>query len=238
MNKIYRLFSILVAIVLFLVSCSNITVQNTAEKALFQKYYDKANELLKANNLDGTPEMIFDRNNQGYKFYYLTIHSSGFSKLSQDEIAKILWTLYYVDKGGSGINYWIVPKVISNGDEYSYDDSTLHKNGNVWYAPSSPSSSSSTEGDFEMSWNAYNAEYDSLGGVVTIRKTGNKYTMKRVMPDGSSGAYDLTLISDNNGIKLTDRPGNSFGDYMLISSDGYLSFYDKQGLIYRVPPLK
>lgn len=99
-------------------------------------------------------------------------------------------------------------------------------------------SSSSSGGNFEMSWDIYSSEYNSLGGILTIRKQGSKYTQKLVMSDGSSGTYDLTLISDNNGIKLTDSPGNSFGDYMLISSDGYLSFYDKQGLIYSVPPLR
>ncbi len=105
-------------------------------------------------------------------------------------------------------------------------------------APIPTKSSSSSKGNFEMSWDIYSSEYDSLGGILTIRKQGSKYTEKLVMSDGSSGTYDLTLISDNNGIKLTDRPGNSFGDYMLISSDGYLSFYDKQGFIYSVPRLK
>jgi len=93
-------------------------------------------------------------------------------------------------------------------------------------------------GDFEMSWNIYNSEYNSLGGILTIRRQGSKYTQKLVMPDGSSETTKLTVISGGNEIRLTDRPGNSFGDYMYISSTGYLYFCDKQGIIYTVPPLK
>ena len=94
------------------------------------------------------------------------------------------------------------------------------------------------KGDFEMSWDIYSSEYNSLGGIVTIRRQGSKYTEKLVMSDGSSGTYPLTVISEGSEIKLTDRPGNSYGDYMIISKDGYLHFYDNQGLIYSVPPLK
>jgi hypothetical protein len=94
------------------------------------------------------------------------------------------------------------------------------------------------KGDFEKSWNTYSSEYDPLGGILTISRKGTKYTKKLVMPDGSSEIKDLTIISEGNEIKLTDRPGNPIGDYMLISSDGYLSFYDNEGFIYSVPPLK
>lgn len=224
-------------------SCATSSTPNKEEQVLFQKYYDKANELLKANNLDGTPEMVFDRSEQGYKFYYLTIHSNEFSKLSQDKIAEILWTLYYLDTGGVD-SYWITPKVISNENEYSYDDGMLHKNGSNWYASSSPSSSSSssTKGDFEMSWDIYSSEYNSLGGILTIRRQGSRYTEKIVMSDGSSGLYDLTVLSEGNEIKLDGHMGDSYSiyphDYIQIESDGWLGFYDDQGLIYRVPPLK
>jgi hypothetical protein len=94
------------------------------------------------------------------------------------------------------------------------------------------------KGDFEMSWNIYSSEYNSLGGILTIRRQGSKYTQKLVMSDGSSAIDDLAVISEGSEIKLTDRPGNSFGDYMVIDQDGWLIFYDKQGYIYGVPPLK
>ena len=50
--------------------------------------------------------------------------------------------------------------------------------------------------------------------------------------------WGLLYVLKGSEIKLTDSPGNPFGDYMLISSNGYLHFYDSQGLIYSVPPLK
>jgi hypothetical protein len=92
-------------------------------------------------------------------------------------------------------------------------------------------------GDFEMSWDTYSSEYNSLGGILTIRRQGSKYTQTLVYSDGSCGTTDLTVISEGEEVKLTDRPGNSFGDYMTISSNGYLYFYDNQGVIYGVPLL-
>lgn len=93
-------------------------------------------------------------------------------------------------------------------------------------------------GDFVMSWDTYNNEYNSLGGILTIRRQGSTYTQTLVYPDGSCGITNLTVISDRREIRLTDSPGNSFGDYMVIDGYGYLLFYDKQGGIYGVPPLK
>jgi hypothetical protein len=61
--------------------------------------------------------------------------------------------------------------------------------------------------------------------------------MKLVMRDGSSAVYKLYVISDGNEIRLTENPGNDFGDYMYISSTGYLYFCDNQGVIYTVPLL-
>jgi hypothetical protein len=97
--------------------------------------------------------------------------------------------------------------------------------------------------DFEMSWNIYNSQYDSLGGIATIRRQGSKYTEKIVMSDGSSATYDLVLIQEGNTIKLDGHFGVisynlSPHDYMQIENNGWLGFYDEQGLIYRVPPLK
>jgi len=95
------------------------------------------------------------------------------------------------------------------------------------------------KGDFEMSWDTYNFVYNSTGGIITIRRQGTKYTMEKVMYDGSGGGtYDLTVISAGDEIKLTDHPGNSAGDYLLISKEGYLSFYNKRGLMYSVSELK
>lgn len=92
-------------------------------------------------------------------------------------------------------------------------------------------------GDFQLSWDTYSSEYNSLGGILTIRRQGPKYTQTLVYSDGSCGATDLTVISEGREINLTDQPGNSFGDYMSISSNGHLYFFDNDGYIYDVPLL-
>jgi hypothetical protein len=35
--------------------------------------------------------------------------------------------------------------------------------------------------------------------------------------------------------RLIENPGNLYGDYMVIEADGSLAFYDKEGLIYKLP---
>lgn len=93
------------------------------------------------------------------------------------------------------------------------------------------------KGDFELSWNVYNSQYDSLGGIVTIRRAGAQYTETRVMPDKSCNTLDLTVISEGDELVLTEQPGTPSNDQIEILSNGYLAFTDNQGLIYSVPPL-
>lgn len=95
------------------------------------------------------------------------------------------------------------------------------------------------KGDFEMSWDIYSSEYFSTHCVLTIRRLGSKYSEKLVCPDGSSGIFDLTVISEGNEINLTGHLGitsSLYGDYMVINSRGWLVFNDSQGYIYSVPP--
>jgi hypothetical protein len=114
---------------------------------------------------------------------------------------------------------------------------TLSSKPTLFTPASTPISIVVPKGDFEISWDTYNSQYNSMGGILTIRKQGSKYTQTLVMSDGSCGTTDLTVISEGEEVKLTDRPGNSFGDYMIISSNGYLYYYDKQGVIYGIPRL-
>ena len=96
------------------------------------------------------------------------------------------------------------------------------------------------KGDFEMSWNIYSSEYNSMGGILTISRQGSKYTEKLVYPDGSNGIFDLTVLFEGSEIKLTGHLGitsSLYGDYMVIDNSGWLVFYDSQGYIYGVPPL-
>lgn len=112
----------------------------------------------------------------------------------------------------------------------------------VTMKPDIPDATSVPNGDFEMNWDTYSSEYNSLGGILTIRKQGSNYTEKIVMSDGSSGIYDLTILSEGNKIKLDGHLGDSYSiyphDYIQIESNGWLGFYDEQGLIYKVPPLR
>ena len=93
-------------------------------------------------------------------------------------------------------------------------------------------------GNFQMSWNIYNSQYNTMGGIVTIYKQGLTYTEKEVMTDGSGGMMGITVTPQGTNLKIVeaDMAGS---DYMLISSsDGSLSYCDNQGLIYSVPLLK
>jgi hypothetical protein len=95
------------------------------------------------------------------------------------------------------------------------------------------------KGDFEMSWDIYSSEYNSLGGILTIRRSGSKYTQTLLMSDGSGETVPLSVKNVNGEERLhDDRFDDYYGDYMVIDKDGWLIFYDKQGYIYGVPPLK
>jgi hypothetical protein len=99
-----------------------------------------------------------------------------------------------------------------------------------------------SKGDFQMSWDSYSSEYNSLGGIITITKKGSDYIEKIVMSDGSSATYNLSILSEGSVIKLDGHFGDSYkiypNDYIQIESNGWLGLYDDSGLIYRVPPLE
>jgi hypothetical protein len=160
----------------------------------------------------------------------LTIYSNEFSRLSQEKIAEILWTLYYFD-GGKPDGYWITPKVISNGNEYSYDDGMLHKNGSEWYAPSS---SSSPEVDKQVigSW----FDTNGLPHTIVIKKLNGSYQMTTVFGDGSGDTKTLGVKVVNGEERLYGDTDNYYGDYMVIEKNGDLAFYDDQGFIYKLQP--
>jgi hypothetical protein len=94
-------------------------------------------------------------------------------------------------------------------------------------------------GNFQMTWNNYNSQYNSYTpAMITIYKQGLTYTEKEVMTDGSGDMMGITVTPQGTNLKIVeaDMAGS---DYMLISSsDGSLSYWDNQGLIYSVPLLK
>ncbi|MBN1618382.1 hypothetical protein JW887_03505 [Candidatus Dojkabacteria bacterium] len=200
------------------------------------KYIDEAKTILEANDIDGEVRMVFDRNYEGYKVYDLVVTSEKYSEISDSQKIRILEKLDAIwVKGGKLL---VMPEVVSQG--YTYDlnyEGKLERDGEIYPPLPTAKPFVMPSGDFEMSWDIYDSEYNSFGGILTIRRQGSKYTQKLVMSDGSSETVDLTVISDGDEIRLTDRPGNPFGDYMYISSTGYLYFCDNQGVIYTVPPL-
>lgn len=201
-----------------------------------QKYIDAAKTILDESDLDGGASMVYDRNYEGYKVYDLVVTSENYSDLSDSQKKQVLGKLDAIWVEGGKL--LVIPEVVSQGYTYSLDyDGNLERDGEIY--PPLPTSKPFVmpTGDFSMSWDTYSSEYNTLGGILTISRKGSKYTQRLVMPDGSSETTDLTVITDGDEIRLTDRPGNSFGDYMYISSTGYLYFCDNQGVIYTVPPL-
>ena len=93
-------------------------------------------------------------------------------------------------------------------------------------------------GNFQMSWNNYNNQYNTYTpAIITIYKQGLTYTEKEVMTDGSGGMMGITVTPQGTNLKIVEAD-MAGGDYMLISSsDGSLSYWDNQGLIYSVPLL-
>jgi hypothetical protein len=223
----FKSFVILLSIVISLSILTGCTTQ---------KYIEEAKTIINDNNLDGGISMVFDSKYEGYDVYNLVVTSEKFSELPDSEKKHILAELDAIWVEGGKL--LVMPEVVSQGYTYSLDyDGKLERDGEIY--PPLPTSKPFVmpTGDFSMSWDTYNSEYNSLGGILTIHKQGSKYTQTLVMSDGSSDTTELTVISDGDEIRLTDRPGNSFADYMYISSTGYLYFCDSQGVIYTVPPL-
>jgi hypothetical protein len=224
-------------LVLFLTTLLTACTTSTQNTNYTQKFIDDADTIFKENQLDGETRMVYKKKyDESYDVYNMIVTSEKFADISDSQKKEILLKLdnIYV----SDANMLVLPEVNSQGHTYSLDTKgELERDGDVF--PLKPTSLPFVmpKGDFEMSWNTYDSKYNSLGGILTIRKQGSKYTMKLVMSDGSSGTNDLTVISDGAEIRLTDRPGNPYGDYMYISSTGYLYFCDNQGIIYTVPPL-
>jgi hypothetical protein len=212
------------------------TFTGCSAQEYIQFYIDAAKTILDENNLDGGASMVFNYNYEGYKFYDLVVTSEDYSDLSNSQKKQILEQLDAIHLIDSKV--LTIPEVVSQGYTYSLDyEDNLERDGEIYPPPPTPTPFVMPKGDFSMSWDIYSSEYNSLGGILTITRQGAEYTQKLVMPDGSSQTTALTVIADDDEIRLTDRPGNPFGDYMLIDSSGWLAFYDDQGYIYSKPPL-
>lgn len=171
--------------------------------------------------------------------YDVYVNYPGFENLSVAEMKKVIKKLEDVSIEG---DLTILTVYVSSGVyEYSLlgDEDSLYRDGDVYPPLPTPTPFVLPSGDFTMSWDTYSSTYNSLGGIMTITRNGNSYSMRLVMKDGSSGNYRLTVIPSNDGhIWLTEDPGNPFGDHMYIDDYGYLVFADDQGYIYSASPVR
>lgn len=226
-HRFVAVFSYIVLITMLLTSCTNYQ----------QLFIDEAKTILENYQLDSEIHMVYDKKLEGYSFYTINIKSEKFAEISDSQKRAILLKLNNIRISDSKII--ADAEISSQGYTFSlnYDDE-LERDGEVYPPKPTAVPFVMPTGDFKMSWDTYNSEYNSLGGILTIRRQGTRYTQTLVMSDGSSDTTELTVLSDGDEIRLTDRPDNPFGDYMYISSTGYLYFCDSQGVIYTVPPLE
>lgn len=74
--------------------------------------------------------------------------------------------------------------------------------------------------------------------TIIIKKVGASYSLEEIYSEGSSQTINLLTEKTGNEERLYETPSNAFGDYMVIESNGRLSFYDSQGFILSLKPEK
>lgn len=219
-----------ILLIIVLTSCG---VDSTNRK---QSMIDQAKSILTENNLDGDPKLTFSYDDQySNKYFDLNINSIDFDSRTYHEKVSILKKLSEIESGdGYSSNQVIyridIIKIISNGNTYRY----LYKNAQINNADL-PVPTSAVP-DFQIQWQ--NSEIYGSGEMIVIVKEGSTYTMTTRFSDGSTEAKYLSVETVDGVDRLYENPGNLYGDYMVVESDGDLAFYDDQGFIYRVPPYK
>ena len=89
-------------------------------------------------------------------------------------------------------------------------------------------------GDLMLSYDTYDSQFNSLGGILTIRRLGGAYAQTMVYSDGSCGTVQLSEMAGQDGLALEESDGSAYGDHIVINADGSLTFADSQGPIYTV----
>jgi hypothetical protein len=72
--------------------------------------------------------------------------------------------------------------------------------------------------------------WQDIGWSYVIVQSNGKYLMDQTHSDGSSFRHDLKVVDSANGRKYIDI-GSGTGDYFVISKDGSLREYDREGYI-------
>ncbi|OGO11957.1 MAG: hypothetical protein A2Y53_01515 [Chloroflexi bacterium RBG_16_47_49] len=229
--------SILVLSIVLLLSalitgCTGLTPEPTPTSIDYTPIYtERAKTIFEEYQLDGEIRWV----NKYSDSFIMIVTSEGFADKSNVQKVEILGKLLDIYVADSGLT--VIPKVTSQGHDYSSNsDGELFRDGMPY--PPGPMSTPFVmpKGDFVMSWDTYDSQYNTMGGILTITRHGSRYTEKLVYSDGSSDTKALTILSEGDEIKLTEDLNDYSGDYMVIESNGWLSYYDNLGLIYSVPP--
>lgn len=211
-----------------------------------EKFIEIGNEFLTQNNIVGTVSSSFrdSMNYEDWVTYWVTFDIDDFVNLSPSQMEALITRMYdYIEDNSDVKHVQLSIRVKSQGFIFQLGGGggagDLNRDGEIYPPLPTPIPFRFPEGDFVLRWKLYDSEYYPWDSVLTITRKGEKYYQTERFSDGSSSELtELTLISDEGSyIELTDRPGNSFGDYMRIDrDDGWLIFLDNQGYIYSVPP--
>ncbi|MHB8856136.1 MAG: hypothetical protein ACYC6K_05895 [Bellilinea sp.] len=225
MRRIHRTISLHILLITstLLTGCFLKKDQTTLE----QSYVDIAVNVLENYNLPG--EVIIELDHKdGYEQYFnLIINSDDFEELDDGKKEIILKLLSRIDS-----NYprtvTLIVKALDN--TYTVDDEVALINGVPLIALPTPVSKAS--GNVIGEW----IDTGWICPNIVIRKVGSSYKMTTTCNDGSSETKTLTIEMVNGQERLYENPGNLYGDYMVIRTNGNLAFYDDQGVIKVLQP--
>lgn len=227
-------FLFVIAFVIILSSCT--------KEQLASICSDEAQSIMSEYGLDGDflmEEYIGARNSV---YYNIKINSNQFETKSETEKNEILRKLNTLVNNTNNLSCNI-RMVRIKSQEYVYEsnypniakyDVFIKPQPTSVIIPTKKVSSNSTSGNFSKSW--INSETYGWGETITISKQGSAFTITTKFPDGSGETKYLSVKTVNGEMRLIETAGSLYGDYMVIKPDGYLAFYDNQGLIYSIPP--
>ena len=211
-----------------------------------ETFIETGNEFLTQNNLVGTVTSSYKESMdyEDWVSYWVTFNVDDFANLSPSQMEDLLIRMYdYIQDNSAVKHVQHLIRVQSQGFLFQLGvgggGGDLNRNGEIYPPLPTPIPFRFPDGDFVLRWKLYDSQYYPWDSVLTITRKGERYYQTERFSDGSSSKLtELTLISDDGSdIELTDRSGNSFGDYMRIDrDDGWLIFLDNQGYIYSVPP--
>lgn len=196
-----------------------------------QDIITKANKILAEYNLEGGVQVAYAKYIvDGDKVYDLIVTSDQFETKSMHDKKLIFISFYDMNANDFYSYYQLDVSIVSQGNKYELLNGELWKNGEQ-LSTSAPSTNSGSR-----VLGMWNNKYDLNCHDIVIKIIGSSYQMTTTCDDGSSDTKTLNVEVVNGEQRLVEFAGNPYGDYMVIETNGYLAFYDNQGLIYKVPP--